>query len=51
MSTALPSRWAILAIPPYASKRAIVLAVMELARAPRAYALRVLLADADVNAA
>ncbi len=38
------SRWAVLAIPPDASRRAIALAVAELARAPRPYVLDVLLA-------
>jgi hypothetical protein len=35
-------RWAVLAIPPRASRRAIVLAVAELARVQRPYALDVL---------
>jgi hypothetical protein len=37
------SRWAVLAIPPHASRRAIALAVAELARAPGPYVLDVLL--------
>jgi hypothetical protein len=37
------ARWAVLAIPSRASRRAIALAVAELARAPRPYALDVLL--------
>jgi hypothetical protein len=37
-------RWALLAIPPRASRRAIALAVAELARLPRPYVLDVLLA-------
>jgi hypothetical protein len=37
------ARWALLAIPPQASRRAIALAVAELARAPRPYVLDVLL--------
>jgi hypothetical protein len=37
-------RWAMLAIPPRASRRAIVLAVAELARVPPPYALDVLFA-------
>jgi hypothetical protein len=40
-------RWAMLAIPAAASRRAIALAVVELARLPRPYALEVLLAAAD----
>jgi hypothetical protein len=36
------SRWAVLAIPSHASRRAIALAVAELARAPRPYVLDVL---------
>jgi hypothetical protein len=36
-------RWALLAIPPDASRRAIALAVIALARAPRPYALDALL--------
>ena len=36
-------RWAMLAIPPRASRRAIALAVAELARLPRPYVLDVLL--------
>jgi hypothetical protein len=39
-------RWALIAIPPRASRRAIALAVAELARAPRAYALDVLMGEA-----
>jgi hypothetical protein len=39
-------RWAMLAIPAAASRRAIALAVVELARLPRPYALDVLLAVA-----
>ena len=46
-------RWALLAIPRNASRRAIALAVAELSRAPRAWALDVLLGaggdDADVS--
>ena len=38
------TRWAMLAIPPRASKRAIALAVAELASVPPPYALDVLLA-------
>jgi hypothetical protein len=37
-------RWAMLAIPPRASRRAIALAVAELARVPPPYALEVLFA-------
>jgi hypothetical protein len=37
-------RWAMLAIPPAASRRAIALAVAELSHMPRPYALHVLLA-------
>src|SRR5271169_5025326 len=37
-------RWAVLAIPSHASRRAIALAVAELARVPPPYALDVLLA-------
>jgi hypothetical protein len=40
-------RWALLAIPARASRRAIALAVAELARAPRAYALDVLMGEVD----
>jgi hypothetical protein len=36
-------RWAMLAVPPHASRRAIALAVAELARAPRPWVLDVLL--------
>jgi hypothetical protein len=36
------ARWAVLAIPPQASRRAIALAVAELASAPRPYVLDVL---------
>ncbi len=39
-------RWALLAIPSRASRRAIALAVAELARGPRAYALDVLMGEA-----
>jgi hypothetical protein len=39
--------WALLAIPARASRRAIALAVAQLARAPRAYALDVLMGEAD----
>jgi len=38
------ARWAVLAIPAKASRRAIALAVAELARSPRPYVLDVLLA-------
>jgi hypothetical protein len=41
-----PERWALLALPPRASRRAIALAVAELARVPRAYALDLLLREA-----
>jgi hypothetical protein len=37
------ARWAVLAVPPRASRRAIALAVAELARAPRPWVLDVLL--------
>ncbi|HZU84387.1 MAG TPA: hypothetical protein VE987_15765 [Polyangiaceae bacterium] len=40
------ARWAMLSVPPTASRRAIVLAAAELARVPRAYALEVLLREA-----
>jgi hypothetical protein len=40
-------KWALLAISPHASRRAIALAVAELARAPGAYVLDVLMGDAD----
>jgi hypothetical protein len=39
-----PERWAVLAIPAQASRRAIALAVAELAGVPRAYAFDVLVA-------
>jgi len=39
------ARWAMLAIPPRASRRAIALAVAELARLPRPYVLDVLLSS------
>jgi hypothetical protein len=39
-----PERWAVLAIPPHASRRAIALAVAELAGVPQAYAFDVLVA-------
>jgi hypothetical protein len=39
-------RWALLAIPAGASRRAIALAVAQLARKPRAYALDVLMGEA-----
>jgi hypothetical protein len=39
-------RWALLAIPARASRRAIALAVAQLARGPRAYALDVLMGEA-----
>jgi hypothetical protein len=42
-------RWAMLAIPPRASRRAIALAVAELAASPRAYTLDVLMAEAAVR--
>ena len=42
---ALHERWAMLAIPPHASRRAIALAVAELARMPRPYVLDVLLSS------
>jgi len=42
----LDERWALLAIPARASRRAIALAVAQLARAPGAYALDVLLGEA-----
>jgi hypothetical protein len=42
---AVDQRWALLAIPPRASRRAIALAVAELARLPRPYVLDVLLAS------
>jgi hypothetical protein len=41
-------RWALLAIPARASRRAIALAVAQLARGPRAYALDVLMGEAGV---
>jgi hypothetical protein len=41
-------RWALLAIPARASRRAIALAVAQLAPFPRAYALDVLMGEADV---
>jgi len=41
--------WALLAIPRNASKRAIALAVAELSRAPRAWALDVLLATSKTG--
>jgi hypothetical protein len=40
-------RWALLAVPPKASKRAIALAVAELTPCPRAYALDVLMDEAS----
>jgi hypothetical protein len=42
-------RWALLAIPARASRRAIALAVAQLARGPRAYALDVLMGEAGVG--
>ncbi len=42
-------RWALLAIPARASRRAIAIAVAQLARAPRAYALDVLLGEASAD--
>ena len=44
-------RWAMLAIPAHASRRAIALAVAELAPRPRAYALDVLMGEGDDEAA
>ncbi len=43
-------RWAMLAIPTHASRRAIALAVAELAQRPRAYALDVLMGEAETGA-
>jgi hypothetical protein len=40
-----PERWAVLAIPEHASRRAIALAVAELAGVPQAYAFDVLVAE------
>ena len=45
----LDERWALLAIPARASRRAIAIAVAQLARAPRAYALDVLLGEASAG--
>jgi hypothetical protein len=42
-------RWALLAIPSHASRRAIALAVAQLARGPRAYALDVLMGEAETR--
>jgi hypothetical protein len=42
-------RWALLAIPARASRRAIAFAVAQLARGPRAYALDVLMGEAGVR--
>ena len=44
-------RWALLAIPADASRRAIALAVAQLARRPRAYALDVLMGETDAGLA
>jgi hypothetical protein len=44
-------RWALLAIPPDASRRAIALAVAQLAQRPRAYALDVLMGAPEPSAA
>jgi hypothetical protein len=43
----LDERWALLAIPTRASRRAIAIAVAQLARGPRAYALDVLMGEAS----
>jgi hypothetical protein len=43
--------WALLAIPADASRRAIALAVAQLARRPRAYALDVLMGETDAGLA
>jgi hypothetical protein len=45
-----PDRWALLAIPHYASRRAIALAIAQLAQRPRAYALDVLMGEVDDEA-
>ena len=42
-------RWALLAIPTRASRRAIAVAVAQLAREPRAYALDVLMGEAGIS--
>jgi hypothetical protein len=42
-------RWAMLAIPPRASRRAIALAVAELAASPRAYTFDLLMAEAAAS--
>jgi hypothetical protein len=44
-----PQWWALLAIPARASRRAIAVAVVQLARGPRAYALDVLMGEAEAE--
>src|SRR5258706_15389430 len=44
-------RWAVLSVPPEASKRAIAMAVSQLVRAPAAYALDVLMSETAASSA